>query len=33
MVQLEDGEMVEVQVDGWDEDEEAGEYAPVVVEM
>lgn len=32
MVQLEDGEMVEVQLDGWDEEEEDGEYAPVVVE-
>ncbi|KAJ9656347.1 hypothetical protein H2198_005030 [Neophaeococcomyces mojaviensis] len=32
MVQLEDGEMVEVQVDGWDEEEEMGEYAPVIVE-
>lgn len=33
MLQLEDGEMVELQTDGLDEDEETGEYAPVVVEM
>lgn len=32
MVQLEDGEMVELQADELDEDEETGEYAPVVVE-
>lgn len=33
MVQLEDGEMVELQDDDVDEDEETGEYAPVIVEM
>lgn len=33
MVQLEDGEMVELQDDDVDEDEETGEYAPVVVKM
>lgn len=33
MVQLEDGEMVEMQEDGVDEEEETGEYAPVVVDM
>lgn len=33
MVQLEDGEFVELQDDEVDEDEETGEYAPVVVEM
>lgn len=32
MVDLEDGERVEVQMDGLDEEEETGEYAPVVVE-
>lgn len=32
MVQLEDGEMVELQADDLDKDEETGEYAPVVVE-
>lgn len=32
MVDLEDGERVEVQMDGFDEDEETGEYAPVIVE-
>ncbi|KAL1992209.1 hypothetical protein VTN49DRAFT_4241 [Thermomyces lanuginosus] len=33
MVQLEDGEQVELTMEGADEDEETGEYAPVVVEM
>lgn len=33
MLELEDGEMVEVSLAGVDEDEETGEYAPVVVEM
>ena len=33
MVELEDGERVEVSLDGVDEDEERGEYAPVVVEL
>lgn len=33
MVDLEDGERVEIQMDGLDEEEESGEYAPVVVEM
>lgn len=32
MVQLEDGEMVEFRDGRWDEEEETGEYAPVVVE-
>lgn len=32
MVQLEDGDMVEIQADDLDEDEETGEYAPVVVD-
>jgi len=32
MVQLEDGEMVELRMDGADEEDEMGEYAPVVVE-
>lgn len=32
LVQLEDGEEVELEVDG-DEDEETGEYAPIVVDM
>lgn len=32
MLDLEDGERVEVSMDGADEDEETGEYAPVVVE-
>lgn len=32
MVQLEDGEMVEVSLDDADEDEERGDWAPVVVE-
>lgn len=32
MVQLDDGEMVEIQADDLDEDEETGEYAPVVVD-
>ena len=30
---LEDGERVEVSLAGMDEEEEEGEYAPVVVEM
>lgn len=33
MIQLEDGEMVELQHDDLDEDEETGEYAPVVVDV
>lgn len=33
MLELEDGEQVEVSMEGVDEDEETGEYAPVVVEM
>jgi A1 cistron-splicing factor AAR2 len=33
MLELEDGERVEVQMDGLDADEETGEYAPVIVEM
>ncbi|KAK5939767.1 hypothetical protein PMZ80_008149 [Knufia obscura] len=33
MVQLEDGEMVELRMDGADEEDETGDYAPVVVEM
>ena len=33
MVQLEDGENVELEVNGVDEDEERGEYAPVVVDL
>lgn len=32
MVQLEDGEMVEVTMDGADEDEEAGDWAPTIVD-
>ena len=32
VVELEDGESVEVSLDGADEDDERGEYAPVVVE-
>lgn len=32
MVQLEDGEMIEVSLDEADEDEERGDWAPVVVE-
>ena len=32
MVQLEDGEMVELQTNDFDEEEESGEYAPVVVD-
>lgn len=33
MIQLEDGEEVEMEMDDNDEDEETGEYAPVVVDM
>ena len=33
MVQLEDGESVELELNGVDEDEERGEYAPMVVEL
>jgi len=33
LLELEDGEMVEVSMDGLDEEEETGEYAPTVVEM
>jgi A1 cistron-splicing factor AAR2 len=33
MLQLEDGEEVEMDWDGNDEDEETGEYAPMIVEM
>ncbi|KKY14323.1 putative aar2 family protein [Phaeomoniella chlamydospora] len=33
MVNLEDGEQVELEVEGADEDEELGEYAPVVVDL
>ncbi|KAF7525847.1 hypothetical protein PCG10_004597 [Penicillium crustosum] len=33
MLQLEDGEQVEMDWDGNDEDEETGEYAPVIVDM
>lgn len=33
MLEMEDGERVEVAMDGVDEDEEKGEYAPVVVEL
>ncbi|KAK3076890.1 hypothetical protein LTS18_011725, partial [Coniosporium uncinatum] len=33
MVQLEDGEQVELEVGGWDEEEEEGDWAPVVVEL
>ncbi|KAL1976873.1 hypothetical protein VTN31DRAFT_3155 [Thermomyces dupontii] len=33
MVQLEDGEQVELEMEGADEDEETGEYAPAVVDM
>jgi len=32
MVELEDGERVELSMKGVDEDEETGEYAPVVVD-
>jgi len=32
MLELEDGERVEVTMPGVDEDEETGEYAPLVVE-
>ncbi|RMZ91114.1 hypothetical protein DV736_g1643, partial [Chaetothyriales sp. CBS 134916] len=32
MIELEDGDKVELTVDGADEDEETGEYAPVIVE-
>ena len=32
MVELEDGEMVELVVDGADEEDELGEYAPVIVQ-
>ena len=33
LLQLEDGEQVEMDWDGNDEDEETGEYAPVIVDM
>jgi A1 cistron-splicing factor AAR2 len=33
MLELEDGEQVEMDVNGADEDDEAGEYAPVVVDL
>ena len=33
MVQLEDGEQVEMEVSGFEEDDETGEYAPVIVEL
>jgi len=33
IVQLEDGEEVELEVGGWDEEEEEGDWAPVVVEL
>ncbi|KAJ5604741.1 hypothetical protein N7510_009895 [Penicillium lagena] len=33
MIQLEDGEEVEMEMDGNDEDEETGEYAPLVVDL
>ena len=33
MLVLEDGEMVEMEMDGAEEDEERGEYAPVIVEL
>ena len=32
-VQLEDGEFVEVRVDGMDAEDEEGEYAPVIVDI
>ena len=33
MLQLEDGEQVEMEMSGADEDDETGEYAPVIVDM
>ncbi|KAF2190914.1 hypothetical protein K469DRAFT_696687 [Zopfia rhizophila CBS 207.26] len=33
MLELEDGEQVEMEVNGIDEDEETGEYAPTIVEL
>ncbi|KAI7970367.1 hypothetical protein EIK77_006212 [Talaromyces pinophilus] len=33
MLQLEDGEQVEMEMSGVDEDDETGEYAPVIVDM
>ncbi|KAF2500675.1 AAR2 domain-containing protein [Lophium mytilinum] len=33
MLELEDGEKVEMEVNGFDEDDESGEYAPVVVDL
>jgi A1 cistron-splicing factor AAR2 len=33
MLQLEDGEQIEMEMSGADEDDETGEYAPVIVEM
>jgi len=33
MLELEDGEKIEVSMDGLDEEEETGDYAPVVVDM
>jgi A1 cistron-splicing factor AAR2 len=33
MLELEDGEMVEMEMDGAEEEEESGEYAPVVVDL
>lgn len=33
MMQLEDGEFVELDMDGLDEEDETGEYAPIVIEL
>jgi A1 cistron-splicing factor AAR2 len=33
MLELEDGERVEMEVPGFDADDESGEYAPVVVDL
>ena len=33
MVQLEDGEQVELTMEGADEEDEMGEYAPTVVDL
>jgi A1 cistron-splicing factor AAR2 len=33
MLELEDGEQIEVQISGADEEDETGEYAPVVVDL
>jgi A1 cistron-splicing factor AAR2 len=33
MLDLEDGERVEVEIDGADEDDELGDYAPTIVDL